>query len=241
MTGPGGAALSLSYDFESSKRRNGLTSCGWSFLKLGAQCVLAGLDDLADQVLQKTRTWLTAAIELPEESTWAHGHPQGRRFANLALCNWLLDNRHDVVSLSRSIEFLEAGLVTSPRDDTSQTVGFNKLMWVCLDAGDYARIERLCEEYGVNSPPSADRLVEVEPHGGIFCRVLARQKLNMDYTDEEIAAYLGVFTPAFVRILLEEVSYDNLALFMKIVHWRGENTPPTAKDAVRLCLTDEYA
>jgi hypothetical protein len=157
-------------------------------LNLGAECVLVGLDDLADQVLQKARTWLTAAIELPEETSWAFGHPQGRRFADLALCNWLVDNRHDAASLGRAIEFLETGLATNSGDDNSRSIAFGKLMWVCLDAGDHARIERLCEQYGANPPPPANRLVEVEAKGGIFCRVLARHKLGLDYTVEEIAA-----------------------------------------------------
>jgi hypothetical protein len=242
LTGPDGLALlRLSYDFERAKRRHALTSCAWSFLNSGAECILAGLDDLADQVLQKARTWLTAAIELPEESSWADGHPQGRRFANLALCHWLLSNRHDAASLGRAIQFLEAGLTTSPPEDNSRTVGFNMLMWVCLEAGDYAQIERLCHQHGRNPLPSADRLIGAEADGGAFCRVLARHQVGIDYTAEEIAAFVGGFTRAFVRYLLEGFQFDSVARLMKILHWRGENTPPTARDAVRMCLTEEYA
>jgi hypothetical protein len=240
MSGPYGMVTShLAHDFESEKQLKCLANCAESFLSTGVQCVLVGLDEQADQVIQKSRDWFTTAIELPEESSWAWG--RGLQFVFLALCNWLLNNQHDAVSLGRASELLEAGLTTSSTDDNSRTIGLIALLWVCLEVGDYARIERLGEQYKVYPPPPADRLLQVETRGGTFCRVLARHKLGMDYTAEQIAAFLGVFEPYFSRSLLEELAFTGLAQFMKVLHWRGEITPPSAKDAVRLCLTDEYA
>jgi hypothetical protein len=43
-----------------------------------------------------------------------------------------------------------------------------------------------------------------------------------------------------VWILLEDLSFHTLVRLMKVLHRHGETTPPSAKEAVRLCLTDEY-
>ena len=59
-------AIHLSHDFESARKSRGLTNCAEVFLSAGVQCVLVGLDDLADQILQKCREWLIDAIEHTE-------------------------------------------------------------------------------------------------------------------------------------------------------------------------------
>jgi hypothetical protein len=81
LAGPMGAvAFTLKRNLREVQRSNGVTSSASTFLAKGVECVLVGLDDLADKVLEKTRTWLRAAIDSSEvPRNYTPGTTEGQR------------------------------------------------------------------------------------------------------------------------------------------------------------------
>jgi hypothetical protein len=59
-------------------------------------------------------------------------------------------------------------------------------------------------------------------------------------TEAEVSTALHPFVRSLVEEALDNLFFEVAARWMKVVHWRGEDTPPSAKDTVRLCLTEEY-
>jgi hypothetical protein len=240
LTGPAGAVAStLKRSLREVQRSNGVTSSAQIFLARGVECVLVGLDGLADKVLRKTRTWLRAAIkssEVPRQYT--PGATEGQRYADLAMCTWLLESRQDQDSLNRALDHFEQGLAAEPAEELPDSLAL--MFQVCLEATDYTRIIRLCEQYDLFPLPPADELGELYLDSGEMCHILAHHRLGLGYTEAEVSTALRLLVYCLVEEALEYLFFEPAARWMKIVHWRGENTSPSAKDAVRLCLTDGY-
>jgi hypothetical protein len=237
LAGPNGdVARILNHNFNHSKKVRGLTSVSECLYAEAVYCVLAGLDDLADVVLRKAQTWITAALEIPEDPNGAFfGHPQGKQRNALASINWLLENRHDGDNLGQTVELHEQWLATCPEEDREGPLIV--LLFTCLDARDYVRIARIGDEHNVYPPPPADQLKDAGTLTPMtVCRVLSHHKLGRGYTDEDISTMLVAFTRRYVRLWLENLNLERLAWWMKVLHWRGEDAAQSAKEAVRLAL-----
>jgi hypothetical protein len=231
----GTVALSLKQDFQGSRAVNGLASSAAHFLNEAIECLLAGLDGPAGELLHKAQHWLQTAIETREvPRRYVPDRTEQERYAHLALCNWLLRNRHDRESLEQAVVHIERELGAVPNRHLR-----GALVWafqVYLEAGEYSRIIRLCEQHDFFPLPTDLASCDIGQDTGTMCRILAHHRLGLGYPEEYVTTALNFFLPPAIESMFAYLQFDLIARWMKVIHWRGESTPPSAADAVLRCL-----
>src|SRR5262249_37912429 len=198
LAGPnGGADIALKQDFEESKAVKGLGSSAGSFLNEAVECLLVGLEDLGTQLLHKARRWLQVAIKTAEvPRRYVRHRTEAHRFEDLALCNWLLEDAHDQDSLSRAAAHQEQLLAAAPAEPLpGALVG---AFQVFLDAGEHAKIVRLCEQHDLFPLPEDLDGCAISPDIGVMCRILAQHRLCLGFPDKHLKAALTSFLPAAI-------------------------------------------
>ena len=232
LSGPGGAvAIALQQDFQRSKTRNGLANSASFFLKRAVECILVDLDGAADELLNKAKHWLQVAIEVSEmPERYVPNRTEQRRHADLALCHWLLYNRHDRENLEHAVLHLEryVGSVPAPSLEGRLVLAFQ----IFLEAGEYSRIVKLCEQHHVFPIPTDLVSCDIGHSTGVMCRMLAQHRLGLACPEEFVTAAVNSFLPAAIESMCDNLQFDLIARWMKLIYWRGELSPPSAKEAL---------
>src|SRR5438105_4143343 len=124
LLGDCGYEFDLARDIEQSKAVGGRGSSADAFLGTAIRCLLCGLAEPASQLLKKAKQWVTAALaecEIPKrylqcirDEPYILDGETAHRYQTLALCNWLLYDRHDVESFRQFVEHEDCFLASSP-------------------------------------------------------------------------------------------------------------------------------
>lgn len=186
-----------------------------AILMLGTalDCFLVGLFDDGRALLNKAHAFLIASLERNEK-----GHPgRGLVLKGLALANWLRDGEEDKRSLRAAVEYIESWFDNSGAT-TSADIQLSLALY--LDAGELETLIRRFESGGLSKPKNIRRI----KGEGTMAYVLARHRLALEYTDEEVATALDMFLKRSVGEWMCG-HYSTVARWMKIAHWKPGDDP----------------
>jgi hypothetical protein len=238
LTSPVGYPMLLEEDLEEARAEHVLTNYADAMLKAAVRCLLVGLDEPGEQLLVKTASWLQLAIESSEKQ-YDHNpdRKEADRFGDLALCNWLLENRHDRENLHQAVVHQERYLAGVGEEDL--VAALSKAFLIYLDAGEYSRIITVCERHGLFPLSEAIEDVELDAMeaGGMMARVLALYRLGSGPPEAVVDAMLRSFLPLRLDAKFEYLQFDSVARWMKIIHWR-EGGDLSSRAALLKCYQD---
>ncbi len=205
----------LSYEKIFHERTLGSSGC--ITLNIATQCYLVGLLSDGSTLLQKAHTFLRSAHEQNEE----HGaFGIGAILAHLAIAHWFLERRTDLKSLVLCVDWKEerfAAERTKPDKGEVQLA-----LTPYLEAERYETLIARYESAGLKPPKNIRRILGE----GTMCYVLARHRLGLEYTDEEITAALETFLKRSVKEWLGRYGrFITAARWMKIAHWKPGDDP----------------
>jgi hypothetical protein len=238
LTSPVGYPMLLEEDLEEARAKHVLTNYADAMLNAAVRCLLVGLDAPGEQLLVKAASWLQLAIESSEKQ-YDHNpdRNEANRFGDLALCNWLLHNKHDRDNLHQAVVHLERYLAGVPEEHL--VAALSKAFLIYLDAGEHSRIITWCEGHGLF--PLSDAMEDVEldamEAGGMMARVLALRRLGSGPPQAVVDAMLRTFLPLRLEAKFDLLQFDSVARWMKIIHWREEGAL-SSRAALLKCYQD---
>jgi hypothetical protein len=237
LAGDCGYEFDLAADFDQAKAVGGRGSSADAFLGTAIRCLLHGLSEPASELLKKTKHWVTAALlecEIPKRYLHDERYsPDGEaalRYQTLALCNWLLHDKHDSESFGRFVG-LEDRFLSSSRAGRDK-VHVSLVLPTYLDAGAYQRVSDLFANTSGLSEPKSLRSVRNE---GQVSYVICRHRLCQDYTQADVTATVDKFLDRSVAGWLSDGHFVRAAEWMKIVYWQGGRSDLSAKNALLKC------
>jgi hypothetical protein len=191
-----------------------------TILTTAIECLLVGLFDVGKELLLKARIFLWAAIERNEiPRVYGKGLTECQRMTNYALCLWLMYGRHDEKSWKAAAEWTDVWFQESPKT-AKRDIQFALTEY--LEAGQYERVIERFEWAGAKKPASL-RHIRSE---GSMCYVIARQRLGLEYTREEIDAATETFLKRSVPEWLGWQGREiDAARWMKLAHWKKGDDP----------------
>ena len=203
-----------------AREMRALEGYGTGMLQNGIECLLIGMYDVGFELLQKGRQFLQAAIDESEiPRYYFHGGTEASICEGLALCHWFLDRRHDLTILKAGVRWQEICWAEKTKPDKT---AMQLTLPLLLDAQEYIKLIERYEQAGLKKPSNVRRI----QGQGTMCYAIARQRLGLDYTAEEVAEGLERFLQRRVPIWLgPDGNYDGVALWMKIAHWRPGDDP----------------
>ena len=198
-----------------AKAEGSLNGTGWLMTSCGVQCLLVGFFDIGQELLLKARIFVRASIEHKEEPYFT----EHDRLQDFALLNWLVARSHDLKSLKKAVELKERWF--SDRPTVSKTEVQAALPGY-LDAEEYETLMRRYEGAGLTKPANLRRI----QGEGTMCYVIARHRLGLDYTPEEIKAAIDTFLKRRVSQWLGyDGAYTDAAHWMKLAFWKKGDDP----------------
>ena len=228
-------------DIEQSRSVGGVGNCAESFLGTAVASLLVGLEEPAERLLERSRQWVSESIATGErpphkpvgaEVMYFPGASEAMRFRTLALCDWLIEGRHDQENLDRSIENEMRYLEANP-SHVRDGVALGMTLPAFVDARAYDRVIDLVERgrnfKAITDPPRARSAVGV-------CYVLARHWQNGEFAEEDVQRAVEKFLDRNVDEWLTHGRYVGAAQWMKIAHWN----PEAGRDGARLALMRCY-
>ena len=200
-----------------AKEHAALNGTGWGMTICGVQCLLVGFFDIGQELLLKARIYVRASIEHKEEPFLSeHG-----RLEDFALLNWLVAGNHDLKSLRSAVRSRERRFSCQPNVRKTEV---QSALPHYLDAEEYETLMRRYEGAGLTKPANLRRI----QGEGTMCYVIARHRLGLDYTPEEIKAAVDTFLKRRVsRWLGYEGAYTDAAHWMKLAFWKKGEDPIT--------------
>ncbi len=201
-------------------RRNCLHSCGETIFLTAVECLLLGEFTIGQELMRKARIFFGAAIEHKEiPPRYARGGAEYLRLCDFALCNWLLQKQHDLKSLKDAIRWKEIWFADAGESWKTEV---QLSLPNYLDAEEYdALFERF--EAAKLKPPT--KLSSIRGQGSMSY-VLARHRLGLEYSDNEVEKALTTFFRRNVRSTwLDRGHYTTVALWMKIAYWKPDDDP----------------
>jgi hypothetical protein len=214
LLGDVGYEWQLKRSLENSKHCGGLSSSANADLGKAIQCILVGLGDAASQLLEKAHKWATAALSSDKEiAGWL-------TFETLALCEWLLYDRHD----QRLYQLLTDDLwrmATTP-GVAEDAASVSLAMPSFVDAGDYERTLELFERTTQLVEPSSIDKIRNEAQ---LCLVIAQYRLGSGHSMAEVDEACDKFMLKNMDNWLRDGHSVRAAEWMKII-WgnRGGDT-----------------
>ena len=182
-------------------------------LETATECFLVGLFEEARELLEKADAFLTASLECNETR-----HPgRGIVLEKIAFANWLLNGVEDLQSLRASVAWREKWYQTKNIVDRGEV---QLALVPYLEAEQFDTLMARYESVGLTKPKSL-RHIKGE---GTMCYVLARHRLGLDYTDDEISQALQTFLKRCMEDWLFG-HYCTVARWMKIAHWKPGDDP----------------
>ena len=196
-----------------------LESYGNSILSTAVECLLLGLFDTGDELLRKARTFLRAAIEYKEVPRGGPDASEEYRLEGFAMCQWLLERKHELASLKEAVRWRENWFEeTGNRDKTEVQLTLPNY----LDAEEYDALFRRFDAAGIK-PPKNLRQIKGE---GTMCYVLARHRLGLEYSDDEVEAAVTSFLKRNMRSeWFNRGQRTTAALWMKLAFWKPGDDP----------------
>ncbi len=180
------------------------------------ECCLVGLFSDAKKLIVKAKHFLQSADQRNEESKVAAGSV----FDKLALANWFLNREIDLDSLRRCVELREAWFAAQRTKPDKVNVQLSLAPY--LERESYELLIARYESAGLKKPANIRRI----KGEGTMCYVMARHRLGLEYTDEEIAAALETFLKRSVKEWLGRYgAFSTAARWMKIAHWKPGDDP----------------
>ncbi len=206
-------ALAENASLDEARRGECIGSVGNHLLHIALQCILVGEFAIAKTVLAKVRRFLQEAIEKGEHDT------PGLRFVldNYSLTSWLVEGRDDKSSLRECVALREKWF--QGKGNLNRTEMQLSLL-PYLQSGQLDTLMARYESVGLTKPKSL-RHIKGE---GTMCYVLARHRLGLDYTDDEISQALQTFLKRCMEDWLFG-HYCTVARWMKIAHWKPGDDP----------------
>ena len=221
-----GYEWSLESSFEKMKDAHALGSVASSDVCDAIYCLLVGLDEPAIRLLKKALEWVTAAIEVSERpKVYFPGGTESSRYETLALCSWLLFERHDSESLVKFVEF-DRKYVNSQKRQYKPEVCLRIVGY--LDAGAYERILEIFEMTPGLSPPKASP----PRNEAQMAYVLARHHLGIEYTREDVEVSTRKFLRRNIDSWLADGLSERAARWLKVLHWNDTDRSMSAKQVI---------
>jgi hypothetical protein len=183
------------------------------------QCYLVGFFDVGRELFPKARAFLRAAIDNQEIPRYYFpGGTEAARLGRLAMCEWFIDRTHDLSSLKQSVEWKERDLSKDRRPDR---VAVQLSLARYVDAEEYATLIQRFEATGLKAPKNI-RNIQGE---GTMGYVIARNRLGLQYTSEEVDAAVNTFLKRNVPAWCDGGNYQTLSRWMKIAFWKPADDP----------------
>lgn len=182
-------------------------------LTTSLECFLVGLFADGQELLKKAAGFLKGSVESNEDGRLGKGIVLDR----LALACWLNDGIEDKELIRAAVEYKEGWL------DKNGAPGGSELqlsLALYLDAGELETLIRRFESAGLAKPKNARRI----KGEGTMAYVVARHRLGLEYTDEEVATALDMFLKRSVGEWMCG-HYTTVARWMKIAHWKPGDDP----------------
>lgn len=185
-------------------------------VETAVECCLVGLFSDARKLFLKARHFLQSADQRNEQSKVAVGSV----FDKHALANWFLNREIDLDSLRQCVDLREAWFAAQRTKPDKVNVQLSLLPY--LEAESYKLLIGRYESAGLKKPANLRRI----QGEGTMCYVMARHRLGMEYSDEEIAAALETFLKRSVKEWLGRYgAFSTAARWMRIAHWQPGDDP----------------
>lgn len=232
LKGATGYQFDLESSFSEAKQVNGLGSSALVFLNTAIRCILVNFDGPSLELLQKAKEWLLTAIDQGEKPI--HYFPyatEAGRYSALSLLSWIMEDRHDIESLSNSVHNWDLYLSTVSKWDK---IGISMILPDYFDAGFYARAIEIYEKtLGFKIPVMLNR---INSEGSVIYFMCCQQR-GKDRSGEGIAAAIKSFLNRNMNQWLVNGHFDVAARWMKIVYWKQGSTGISSRDALMKCLS----
>jgi hypothetical protein len=198
---------------EEALHKQCLGNSGSITLGAGIECLVVGLFDIGKEVVNTSLQRLRLADEIRESS-----HP-GRATVlhELAFAHWLQSGHEDTKALDESVDCRETWF------DECKSIDKVNVQLSLAPYIEAKRYETIIHRYESSrlTPPKNIRRIQGE---GTMCYVMARQRLGLDYTTEEVEAALNTFIKRRIGDWMEGL-YTTAARWMKIAHWKPGDDP----------------
>ena len=229
LCGPIGFEHYIGWSFEEAVGNHALSRSGQMLVGLAVNCIAVGFDNEALGLLQKAKKWLEHAIATEEKPNhyFKYG-TEASRHENLALCNWLLNNRHDQENLDAAVSF--GALYNAENAPTKDSAAIE--LPVYIDAGHFDDALTFSTRLWGAKKPSRLRGIKSE---AAACYVLAAARIHDEYSDEQVRAAIEGFLRHQVPDFLKRGAYPYLARWLKIAHWNDNEHRLKAYETVRRC------
>jgi hypothetical protein len=222
-------ASDLSAKFDEVHSKRALTGYAHSMVNMGVQCLLVGFDEPGYQLLEKGRSWLRVAIDEHEiPRGYFQYATEARRLWEFSLCGWLLDGKHDVLSLKLAVDLREQ--YYRPQRPDKMELGL--ALPTYLEAGEYEVGIKRYETIRGMAPPESPRKALGE---GRMAYVMCLHREQGLYDAKEVERALRRFLRRHVPESLDGAHYSTAAQWMKIAHWDGVASRESAHEALLRC------
>jgi hypothetical protein len=230
LLGDLGVEWELRQDFDECRALGGLGGNADAFLGSGILCLLIGLDQSASKLFQKAKQWIEAAIANDERPNWYRaGGTEASRYHTLAICNWLLDARHDADSFQHYVSFEDQYFmdpqVARDKIEASLVVPAYVSARALQRALEIIAMARIPEPKSLNGIRSEAQM----------SYALARHRLGLEFTSDEIDTALQRFLTRHMDKWLGDGHAVRAAEWMKIAYWDPSESRISPHDAILKC------
>jgi hypothetical protein len=224
LLGDLGIEWQLGRSFEDSKSCGGLSSGADADLAAAIKCILVGLDEPATRLLAKANKWATEAVVSDREvAGWD-------TFETLAMCEWLLANRHNSETYRKLTAHMDRSLAVPSIAKNPLNVSLSLPRY--LDAGVYERVLEIFEETPRLLEP--DSLAKVRNEAQM-CSIIAKHRLGVAYSEAEVTDSCRMFLRKRMDKWLRDGHAVRAAEWMKIVFWNPQPGALSAMPTVLRC------
>jgi hypothetical protein len=217
-----GYERSLRDSFEEAVGGRWLASVASANATTAVYAILAGFFDPARQLLEKARRWVTEAIKTNEiPNYYSQYGDEALRSHTLAWCNFLLTGKEDSESY-RQFGMFEDQYLADPSVGNDR-VSVSLVLPHYISGNAYERALEVFAACPKLKPPEDLKKVRSEAQ---VCYVIARQRLGLEYSAEEVQEALAKFLTRNVdSSWLADGHSLRAAEWMKIAHWREGADP----------------
>ena len=226
-----GYKLSLNDSYVDAKKAKGLASSASADVTIAVNCLLVGYEEQAFKVAQKAYSWLKEAIDNKEHPNYyfADG-TEAMRYENMAILNWLLTKKQDVVSFCEFAKYKDRYLQNEKV--WSDKCSINLTLPSYLDGGYYERSLEIYHETPSLKPPKDLRRIKSEAN---MVYVLSRHYLGQEYTAEQVQSALRTFLNRNVNEWLVRGHSVRAARWMKIAYWNPAPEKMSPRETILKC------
>jgi hypothetical protein len=224
LLGDLGVEWQLQRSLDNSKNQGGLSSSARADLGAAIQCILVDLVDPASRLLAKAHKWSLESTESDNEiANWM-------TYQTISMSEWLSENRQDLETRKELMTELERA-INSPAI-ANDAVNVSLLLPLFLDCGEYERVLEIVEQTQKISEP--DNLEKI-PNEAQMCFVIARHRLGMAYTEEEVANACEKFISRNMDKWLRDGHSVRAALWMKIIWSNSDDSVLSPNETILKC------